>query len=173
MIKEYGADVLLPVKFVHSGTRPQGALLTLVLALALPVEKAKEMAKTLLSVGATSAQADMNGVTAFHSYVEANAESLLESLWETDPAGTKTVVNHIAFRDWSSCQTALQVAVQNGNLPLVLKLLDRGAVTHVDFEAWYVPLNPELFLSLGVSSTIAAGLEALPRGIPLKHRARG
>ncbi len=106
------------------------------------------MAKTLLSVGATSAQADMNGVTAFHSYVEANAETLLESMWETDPVGTKTAVNHIAFRDWSSCQTALQVAIQNGNLPLVLKLLDRGAVAQVDFEAWYVPPTYERFLSI-------------------------
>ena len=172
MIKEYGADVLLPVKFVQSGAR-QGALLTLVLALALPVEKAKEMAKTLLSVGATSAQADMNGVTAFHSYVEANAESLLESLWETDPAGTKTVVNHITFRDYSSCQTALQVAVQNGNLPLVLKLLDRGAVAQVDFETWYVPPNHELFISLSISSTTAAELGVLQRDVSLTHRARG
>ncbi|KAK4153422.1 ankyrin repeat-containing domain protein [Chaetomidium leptoderma] len=136
LVQEYGADVVLPVKFLNSEKKPHGALLTLVLALALPVEKAKEMAKTLLSLGATSAQADLNGATAFHHFVDANAESLLESLWETDPVGAKTAINHIAFRDYQSCQTPLQAAVQHGNLALVLKLLDRGAVPEIGFESW-------------------------------------
>ncbi len=153
MTKEYGSDVLLPVKFVQSGTVPVGALLTLVLALALPVEKAKEMTKALLGLGATSAQADLNGVTAFHRYVDANAESLLELLWETDPAGAKTAVDHIAFRH-SSCETPLQAAVQNGNLPMVLQLLSRGAVPQIEFEAWYVPPDLMMFLSFKVRSTL-------------------
>ena len=102
------------------------------------MEKAKEMAKTLLSLGATSAQADMTGVTAFHVFVEENAGSLLESLWESDPTGTKTAINHIAFYGYNASNTSLQVAVQEGNLALVLKLLDHGAITHVDFETWYV-----------------------------------
>jgi ankyrin repeat protein len=131
---------------------PSGALLTLVLALALPVEKAKEMAKTLLGLGTTSAQADMNGVTAFHRYVDSNAESLLELLWKTDPAGSKTAVEHIAFRH-SSCETPLQAAVQNGNLPMVLQLLDHGAVPQIEFEAWYVLPDYQVLLSSRVSST--------------------
>lgn len=94
------------------------------------------MAETLLSVGATSAQADMNGLTVFHQYVEQNAETLLKLLWETDPTGTKTAINHIAFRDSSTSNTPLQVAVQKGNLALVLKLLDHGAIPHIDFETW-------------------------------------
>jgi ankyrin repeat protein len=102
------------------------------------MEKAKEMAKTLLSLGATSAQADMTGVTAFHVLVEENAGSLLESLWESDPTGTKTAINHIAFQGYNASNTPLQIAVQEGNLALVLKLLDHGALTHVDFETWYV-----------------------------------
>jgi ankyrin repeat protein len=133
VIKEYGADVLLPVKF-----KQNGALLTLVLALALPVEKAKEMAQTLLALGATSAQADVNGFTVFHRYVVATAETLLESLWETDPVGAKTAINHMAFSDSNTCETPLHLAAKEGNLALVLKLLEHGAVTHVDFEAWYV-----------------------------------
>jgi hypothetical protein len=36
---------------------PRGAILTLVLALNLPLEKAKAMVQTLLSLGASSAQA--------------------------------------------------------------------------------------------------------------------
>ncbi|KAJ4295986.1 hypothetical protein N0V88_004688 [Collariella sp. IMI 366227] len=132
LVMEYGADVLLPVKF----ERPLGALLTLVLSLALPVEKAKEMTKALLSLGATSAQSDMNGVTPFHRFVEENATSLLETLWKEDPVGSKSAINHLAFRNSSNCETPLQLAVQKGNLALVLKLLDNGAVAHVDFENW-------------------------------------
>ena len=146
MIKEYGADVLLPVKFKNNGV-----LLTLVLALALPVEKAKEMAQTLLALGATSAQADINGFTAFHRYVEANAESLLKSLWETDPVGAKTAINHMAFADSNTCETPLQLAARGGNLALVLKLLEQGAATHIDFEAWYVILRSWLSFSLCAS----------------------
>ncbi|KAK4205349.1 hypothetical protein QBC40DRAFT_51092 [Triangularia verruculosa] len=137
LCQEYGADVLLPVKFLNNNKTPYGALLTLVLALVLPVEKAREMAKTLLSLGATSAQADLNGVTAFHRYVEENAESLLATLWEQDPIGTKTAINHISMRDqYSTAETALGVAVKKGNLALVLQLLDHGAVPQIDFETW-------------------------------------
>ncbi|KAK4170229.1 Ankycorbin [Cladorrhinum sp. PSN259] len=137
LCQEYGADVLLPVKFLDLSKQPSGALLTLVLALVLPVPKAKEMSKTLLSLGATSAQADLNGTTAFHSYVEKNSEALLESLWENDPTGTHSAINHNLFpSSWSVSKTPLQVAVQNGNLALVLKLLDQGAVPHINFEIW-------------------------------------
>ena len=67
----------------------------MVLALSLPVEKAKEMVKTLLSLGATSAQADINGVTAFHRYAEENASELLELLWEMDKTGSRSAINHL------------------------------------------------------------------------------
>lgn len=137
LCQEYGADVLLPVKFLNSNKSPYGALLTLVLALVLPVPKAKEMAKILLSLGATSAQADLNGVTAFHRYVEENAESLLATLWEHDAVGTKTAINHISMRDqYSTAETALGVAIKKGNLSLILQLLDHGAVPQIDFESW-------------------------------------
>jgi ankyrin repeat protein len=130
----------LPVKLLDYNKKPSSALLTLVLALALPVEKAKEMAKTLISLGATSAQGDMFGVTAFHRYVEENAETLLEALWESDAVGTKTVINHTVFRySPPKSDTPLNAAIQQGNLAMVLKLLDHGAVPHVDFESWCVP----------------------------------
>ncbi|KAK4230646.1 Ankycorbin [Podospora fimiseda] len=137
LCQEYGADVLLPVKFLDFNKKPTGALLTLVLALVLPVPKAKEMASTLLALGATSAQADLNGVTAFHCYIEKNSETLLENLFENDPTGTKSAINHIIFpNSYSATKTALQLALEKGNLALVLKLLDKGAVPHIDFETW-------------------------------------
>jgi ankyrin repeat protein len=137
--KDYGADVLLPVKFFDHAKKPSAALTPLMLALALPVGKAKEMVNTLLRLGATSAQADMNGVTAFHVFVERNAKSLLDLLCENDPAGTKTAINHIAFGNYSTSRSALQIAVQKGNLAAVRMLLDNGALPHIDFETWCVP----------------------------------
>jgi ankyrin repeat protein len=112
------------------------------------VEKAKEMSKALLSLGATSAQADKNGTTAFHRYVTANAQSLLETLWENDPVGTNTAIHHIAFANSATCENPLQAAIKNGNLAVILKLLDRGAVPQIEFEAWYVLLALDIPLLL-------------------------
>ncbi|KAK0733485.1 hypothetical protein B0T26DRAFT_669889 [Lasiosphaeria miniovina] len=136
VFKEHGADALLPVKFLDNEKRPSGALLTLVLALALPVEEAVEMAETLLSLGVSSAQADMNSITAFHRYAEQNAESLLDALVNIDTIGTKTAINHIAFPDSHNSSTPLHAALRSGNLGVVLKLFDNGAVPQVDFESW-------------------------------------
>lgn len=124
----------MPVKFSKDTTHD--SLLTLVLTLALPVEKATAMTRTLLSLGATSAQAEMTGITAFHRYAQANAQSLLETLWELDPTGTKTAINHIAFSAYNGCEAPLQAAVGQGNLSLVVKLLERGAAPEIEFEAW-------------------------------------
>jgi hypothetical protein len=71
LCQEFGADPLLPVKFGdESYSNPNSAILTLVLALAIPVDKAVRMSETLLSLGATSSQADVKGITAFHRYVQ-------------------------------------------------------------------------------------------------------
>lgn len=76
LCQEFGADPLLPIKFSDG---PYGnanaAILTLVLALALPVEKAVRMCETLLRLGATSSQADTTGITAFHRYIQVSNKS--------------------------------------------------------------------------------------------------
>jgi ankyrin repeat protein len=136
LCQEYGADVLLPLKNLDAGGSVVSVLLTLVLALALPIERASSMAKVLLTLGATSAQADNNGVTAFHSYVKSKAEALVQVLWENDKTGSKAAINHIAFTDQTKSETPLQAAARNGDLALVLKLLDNGALAEIDFETW-------------------------------------
>lgn len=136
LCQEHGADALLPVKFLDNEKRPSGALLTLVLALALPIEEAVEMAGTLLSLGVSSAQADMNSITAFHRYAEQNAESLLDALVDIDTIETRTAINHIALPDSQNSSTPLHAALRSGNFGVVLKLLDNGAVPQVDFESW-------------------------------------
>lgn len=76
LCQEFGADTLLPVK-IGDGSygNANAAILTLVLALVLPVEKAVRMCETLLSLGATSSQADPSGITAFHRYIHVSNQS--------------------------------------------------------------------------------------------------
>ncbi|KAK0618316.1 hypothetical protein B0T17DRAFT_509862 [Bombardia bombarda] len=136
LCQDYGADILLPVKFHNQQKKPYAAVLTLALALALPVEKAKSMVTTILSLGASSAQADLNGVTAFDCCVKNNAESVLDTLLEQDKTGVQSAINHTNFAVQSISRTPLQEAIKTGNLSLVLKLLENGAVPTVKFDSW-------------------------------------
>ncbi|KAI6632798.1 hypothetical protein MCOR14_007048 [Pyricularia oryzae] len=136
LCQQYGADVLLPVKYFGHDNRPTAALLTLVLALKLPGEKAKSMVKTLLSLGATSAQADMNGFTCFHQYAEAGATELIDLLKELDRTGVNNSINHVAVFRYGKSFGPLQSAIKNGDTGLVVQLLEAGAAAQIDFETW-------------------------------------
>ncbi|ROV99873.1 hypothetical protein VMCG_06284 [Cytospora schulzeri] len=136
LCQEYGADVLLPVKFHDQDSKPTGAILTLVLSTKLPLEKAKSMASTILSLGATCAQADLKGFTAFQSFVDANATELIEVLLNLDKIGVKNSIDHITFSEWNNMHWPLQKAIQMGDVRLILQLLDAGAVPHLEFETW-------------------------------------
>ncbi|TLD12007.1 uncharacterized protein PgNI_03234 [Pyricularia grisea] len=136
LCQQYGADVLLPVKYFGHDKKPTAALLTLAMALKLPGEKAKNMVKTLLSLGATSAQADMNSFTCFHQYAEAGATELLDLLNELDRAGVNNSINHVAVFRYGKSFGPLQSAIKNGDTELVVHLLEAGAVAQIDFETW-------------------------------------
>lgn len=136
LCQEYGADILLPVKFLNEERKPTAAILTLVLSIKLPIEKAKSMAKTILSLGASSAQADLSGSTAFQRMVEENATDLVEVLLAFDKIGVKNSINHIAFTSWQQMDSPLQHAIRVGDVKLILQLLDAGAVPQIDFEMW-------------------------------------
>ncbi|KAI0404447.1 ankyrin repeat protein [Xylaria palmicola] len=137
LCQEFGADLLLPVKIGEGYSR--SAILTLVLALVLPVEEAVRMCETLLSLGATSSQADADAVTAFHRYIQSNNMKAIESLWENDKLGLKTAINHVTLSGsyWHGEATSpLMTAIDKGNPILVLKLLEAGAKPEIDFETW-------------------------------------
>ncbi|KAF4955378.1 hypothetical protein FSARC_11864 [Fusarium sarcochroum] len=135
---DYGTDSILPVKDLGDSGNTR-AILTLVLALTLPNDKAKSMANLLLTLGATSAQADANGCTVFHRYVESGEEGLIDTLLDTDKTGIKAAINHMVCGGsyWSSDTVApINTAVENGDSILVLKLLTAGASAHIDFDTW-------------------------------------
>ncbi|KAL0936521.1 ankyrin repeat protein [Colletotrichum truncatum] len=136
---EFGSDALLPVKFLDSEKQPTAAILTLVLALSLPLEKAKSMALLLLKLGATSSQADLNGCTAFHRYVQNGNQEMIDTLWENDKTGLKTAINHMVMGNqyWNPQAIApIHTAIENGDSILVLRLLEAGANQQIDFDTW-------------------------------------
>ncbi|KAL6855852.1 ankyrin [Trichoderma novae-zelandiae] len=138
---DYGADSILPVKFlnVHKNSHEAAAILTLTLALSLPMEKAKSMALLLLQLGATCSQADSDGCTAFHRYVSSGNVDMVETLIDNDPRGTQAAINHLAFSGYSfnpEIASPLQSALEKGNPILVLKLLNAGASPEIDFDTW-------------------------------------
>ncbi|KAI1415647.1 ankyrin [Hypoxylon sp. FL1857] len=140
LCQEFGADVLLPVKFGEgSYMNPNTAILTLVLALTLPVDKAVHMTETLLSLGATSSQAGADGVTAFHRYILSGTTDLIENLLEKDKIGVKAAINHVAVTgSWYNADAVspLVTAIDQDDPTLVLKLLEVGAKSQIDFDSW-------------------------------------
>ncbi|KAK0726889.1 hypothetical protein B0T26DRAFT_747278 [Lasiosphaeria miniovina] len=136
---EFGADAILPVKFLNSDKEPTNAILTLALALGLPLEKAKSMARLLLRLGASSSQADLHSCTAFHRYVEHAETEMIDTLWELDKSGVKAALNHLILGSsyWSpSAVSPLHTAIGNRDSILVMKLLEAGANPDIDFESW-------------------------------------
>ncbi|CEI64211.1 hypothetical protein FVEN_g9050 [Fusarium venenatum] len=134
---DFGSDSIIPVKSLADGDAQ--AILTLVLALSLPNDKAKSMANLLLKLGATSAQADSRGCSAFHRYVEAGEEDLVDTLLANDKTGIKVAINHMITSGsyWNSEAIApLSTAIENGDVALVLKLLAAGAKSEIDFDTW-------------------------------------
>ncbi|KAE8441442.1 hypothetical protein EG329_004968 [Mollisiaceae sp. DMI_Dod_QoI] len=139
LVSEYGADVLLPVKLVHPGTNTaRGAIMTIVLAMSLPTEKAKEMVKLLLQLGATSAQADMNHFTALHYIVSQDHADVLDVLLSNDRPVALSVLNNVTISQsyLNEGNTPLATAIENGYTDMTAKLLALGAKPTIEFDDW-------------------------------------
>ncbi|KAK8125105.1 uncharacterized protein PG998_000864 [Apiospora kogelbergensis] len=140
LCQEFAADVLNPVKFGDGSQNDvRAAILTLVLSLALPIEKATKMTDTLVSLGATSSQADAGGVTAFHRFVQQGSSATVNKLWETDQMGLKAAINHVVVSgsSWNpSATTPLMTAIEREDYSLVMRLLEAGSRPEIDFDAW-------------------------------------
>jgi ankyrin repeat protein len=139
LVDEFGSDVLLPVKLLNEYDKsPRAAILTLVLALTLPQERAQAMAKALLDSGATSRQADLNGVSALQYYVNDGVDSL-DFMLEHDAANTTAALSHIAVskNSWSPETTsALLTAISNSDTITCLKILEHGVAPDIPFPTW-------------------------------------
>jgi ankyrin repeat protein len=97
------------------------------------------MVRLLLSRGAISSQAENNGMTAFHSFVESGKMDMVETLFDQDQAGVRSAINHLVFSGyrWNAEVVApLHTAIEHGDPLLILRLLEAGSKAHIDYETW-------------------------------------
>ncbi|KAF2818991.1 ankyrin [Ophiobolus disseminans] len=139
LVQEFGADVLLPIKLFNDYSKtPRAAILPVVLALQLSPEKAKEMTKTLIGLGASPAQADIEHVTALHYFTARGAE-LLSTMISADQPAAKRAVNHLSMSgsEWSpQAKSVLHTAIEYGDANGVDVLLELGAKPQIDFATY-------------------------------------
>lgn len=134
LISDFGANPLLPVKL-----NDRGAILTLELALYLPIEKSKEMTRALLNLGSTAAQSDLKQITALHSFSTSN-DDLLRELFQANVPIAESVLNHVALSGWQynpGIATPLLSAVVQDNKAMVACLLQLGANPSVSFSKYW------------------------------------
>ncbi|KAJ5594036.1 uncharacterized protein N7459_000244 [Penicillium hispanicum] len=131
LVSSFGADILLPIKQINDFNKtPRAAILTLVLVLALPLDQALEMSRTLLQLGASPAQADLTQSTPLHYVAQTKYTELLDIYMEHDGPAVQRAINHLAINGtWRSATaaTALIVALKAHNSVAATKLLEAGA----------------------------------------------
>ncbi|KAL1954703.1 hypothetical protein VTO42DRAFT_807 [Malbranchea cinnamomea] len=138
LVSSFGADVLLPIKLLNEwDNNPRAAILPLVLALRLSPEKAISMTEVLLRLGATPAQADLDGRTPLH-YVAASPHSkLLDTVIQHDKPGVQRAIKHLALQGSHfspQAESALMAALKARNPVQVHKLLEAGAGSSIEFS---------------------------------------
>ena len=134
LVEEYGADVLLPIKCSPERYQENKAVLPIVLAMASPEETRSDVIQTLLELGATTAQADMNHFTALHYIVESKKLDILDLLAKHDGAAAKGVLNLVSVNHGNNASTSLLLALRNGHEAMAKKLLDMGAASTIPFD---------------------------------------
>ena len=137
LVSSFGADVLLPIKLVDDNNSPTAAILTLVLALQLPLEKAKAMTEKLLQLGASPSQADLKHNTPLHYLAVSKYIDLLATYTHHDEPAVKRAINHLAFAGYSWVPrpySAFVAAVNGKNVIGALKMLEAGAEPSFEFN---------------------------------------
>lgn len=139
LVQDFGADVLLPVKLLHEHNKtPRAAILPLILALQLEPQKADEMTKALIALGASPAQADVDNITALHYFAAKNG-ALLKTMVSANQPAAKRAVNHLhmsGYQHGPNAKSALQSAIEHGDVGSIDALLELGAQPQVDFDAY-------------------------------------
>lgn len=140
LVASFGADVLLPIKLLehgYHGTKPRGAILSLVLALALPSERARPMVEKLLQLEATPTQADLGHRTPVHYVAASRHAELLDVFTRLSPSATLKAINYVSCTNPSwwhiNASTPLMIAIDARNTDVALRTLENGATLSVDF----------------------------------------
>lgn len=141
LIEDYGADVLNPIKLAKTDQydRDNKAILPLVLATFAPADKVKETVKTLLDLGATTAQADMKHFTALHYIVESNKLDIIDLLFKHDGPAAKSALDVVPLGNDNRARIALSLALAERHEEMAKKLIGLGAKTSVAYDDWIEP----------------------------------
>ena len=139
LVSDAGADLLLPIKLFNDHDKSaRAAILTLVLALQLPTKQAEEMARTLIQLGASSAQASIDQTTVLQCCV-ADTPDMLETLGDADMAGVMRAINHLSVSGYKwnpDVSSPFMTAIQAKDSATALRLLELGAKPEIDFAAY-------------------------------------
>ena len=146
LVDEFGADVLLPIKILNEYSRqPEHAIMALVLASQRSDPTSLETVKTLFSLGASSAQADMKHTSAFHYLVARSQVRVLKACFEDDKVAARGALNHViverAYWRGTDAVTSLTTAISSGKPEVVAALLDEGAKPTTEEEDFAVAYN--------------------------------
>ncbi|KAI2134268.1 hypothetical protein LOY86_006541 [Ophidiomyces ophidiicola] len=127
---EFGANVAQPIVWRKPAYySKQHVTLSMALATHHPLDDSKRMLRTLLELGASSTQADMNHITAFHSIVMEGETELIDTLFELDGPAAQLAINHPAVGAGYSANASLPLssAARSRGSPMIKKLLEHGA----------------------------------------------
>ena len=145
LVSKFGADVLLPVKILDSYSRqPRHAIMTLILAARLSGDAATSTVKQLLSLGAASAQADMDQITAFHYIAAKRRVELLKACLGEDRAAARMALSYLVLEDsyWNPrIDNPLTTAIRTGDGELSGALLSFGAKSSIDLDDFTTAYN--------------------------------
>lgn len=141
LVSSFGAEVLLPIKLLKTyDNSPRAAILTLVLALRLPLEQAKEMTAKLLQLGAMPTQADLDQNTPLHYIAATSFHELIDIFLNYNRPATEKALNHICTngRSWNpDMYSTLMVSIAAKDTVSSIKLLEHGAAPFITYENWF------------------------------------
>jgi ankyrin repeat protein len=144
LVQEFGADVLVPVKLFNDHDKSaRAAILTLVLSLRLPLKQADAMARLLIDLGASCAQADINQHTAL-LYAVVEEPAIAKVFLEADQTGAFRAINHLAYSSFGlgvQLRYPLMAAIEVKDSDSALLLLTAGAKPEITFAAYMKALK--------------------------------
>ncbi|KKK26957.1 hypothetical protein ARAM_004358 [Aspergillus rambellii] len=138
LVTSFGADLLLPIKLLNDhDNSPRAAILTLVLALRLPREKAAFMTAKLLDLGASPAQADLEHRTALYYLSHSTYHDILDIYMDKDKPAVQRAFDYLAVTGshyHCGADSPLTVAISKRDPVMVLRLLEAGVKPVISFD---------------------------------------
>ncbi|KAF3921066.1 hypothetical protein AA313_de0204793 [Arthrobotrys entomopaga] len=136
LVSDFGADILKPVVISYTSQGvPSSVILSTALVFRIPDVKARApMLRTLLKLGASSAQTDMEGITALMRVVQYNDLECLKVMFEEDSASALSALGWVNVEWMEKATNALAEAIANGNEEMAMFLLEKGAKAEITGE---------------------------------------